>query len=154
MPNTPGPPGSGALTSAPASGRERKRPSHPPLRQDPDAAIAESVIAPGEPWSDRLLELLGRAEGDLLAGLDLDRLAGCWVAPHPGGTRAHLEDTEARDPDLGALLQVLGEALHELAQHRLDLALRQVMALGQAGRQLLQADRRGRGTVRSCCGCL
>src|SRR3954454_16833496 len=93
----------------------------------------------GASRSDRLLELLGRPEGNLLAGLDLDRLAGCRIAPHPGGTRAHLEDPEAGDADLGALLQVLGEALHERAEDRFDLALRQVVALGQPGRQLLQA---------------
>src|SRR3954454_23689760 len=101
----------------------------------------------GASRSDRLLELLGRAEGDLLAGLDLDRLAGCRIAPHPGGARAHLENPEAGDADLGALLQMFREALHEIAQHRLDLTLWQIVSLGQPGCHLLQADRRGRGTV-------
>src|SRR5919202_696890 len=90
-------------------------------------------------WSDRLLQLLRRPEGNLLAGLDLDLLAGRRVAPQPGCTRAHLEDPEAGDPNFGAVLQVLGEGLHELAQHGLDLTLWHVVAIGQAGRQLLQA---------------
>src|SRR5262245_25196830 len=40
--------------------------------------------------SDRFLQLLGDAERDLLARLDLDRLAGGGVAPHAGRALAHL----------------------------------------------------------------
>jgi NADH-quinone oxidoreductase subunit A len=57
--------------------------------------------------SDGFLEFLGRAEGDLLAGLDVDRLAGGGVAAHAGGALAHLEDAEADDADALALLQAL-----------------------------------------------
>src|SRR3954463_5760987 len=101
--------------------------------------------ARSDPMSDRFLQLLGRPEGDLLAGLDLDLLARGRVAPEPGGTRADLEDPKAIDTDLGPFRQVFGEGLQELAQHALDLPLRHVMALCQPGRQLLQADRSDRG---------
>ena len=39
-------------------------------------------------------QLLGGSECDLLAGLDLDRLAGSWVPPHSGWQRSHLQDAE------------------------------------------------------------
>src|SRR3954453_4822207 len=87
---------------------------------------------PRRVWSDCLLQLLRRSEGDLLAGLDLDLLAGRRVAPQPGRPRANLEDPEAVDPDLGPFRQVIGEGLDELAQHGLDLPLRHVVALGQS----------------------
>ena len=58
---------------------------------------------------DGFLEFLGGAEGNLLAGLDLDRLAGGGVAAHAGGALADLEDAEADDTDALALLQVLGD---------------------------------------------
>jgi len=51
-----------------------------------------------------LFQVLRGAEGDLLAGLDLDGLAGSRVAAHTGGTFAHLQDAEATDSDALALL--------------------------------------------------
>jgi len=41
--------------------------------------------AGGQTGSDRVLEILGSAERDLLAGLDLDGFAGRRVASHTGG---------------------------------------------------------------------
>ena len=70
--------------------------------------MAAPCTAMPSPWkrgparerSDRFLELLGRAERDFLAGLDLDRLAGRRIASHPGGAVAHLHagETRARMP--------------------------------------------------------
>ena len=37
-------------------------------------------------------------EGDLLAGLDRDRFAGCRIAAHPHRPLAHLERAEAAEP--------------------------------------------------------
>src|SRR5216684_4735679 len=54
---------------------------------------------------DGFLEFLGGAEGDLLAGLDLDRFAGRGITPHAGGALADLKDAEADDADALALLQ-------------------------------------------------
>src|SRR3954447_3708950 len=99
--------------------------------------------ARSDPMSDRFLQLLGRSEGDLLAGLDLDLLASGRIASEPGGTRADLEDPETADPNLGPLRQVSGDGLHNLPQRGRALRLRQVMALRQPGCQLLQADRGG-----------
>src|SRR6202035_303626 len=42
--------------------------------------------------SDRFLEFLGGAEGDLLAGLDLDGFAGGRIAAHARGALAYLQD--------------------------------------------------------------
>ena len=50
--------------------------------------------------SDRFLEFLCGPEGDFLAGLDLDGLAGGGVAAHARGALPHLQDAEARDADV------------------------------------------------------
>src|SRR3954454_2643391 len=98
----------------------------------------------GASMSDRklrlngFLEFLGGAEGDLLAGLDLDRLAGGGGAPDAGGAFAGLEDAEPHDPDPLALLQVLCDPVHHVGQDRLGRLLRQLMWLGQRRRQMFQ----------------
>jgi hypothetical protein len=48
---------------------------------------------------DGFLEVLGRPESNLLAGLHLDGFAGCRVATHPCRALAHLQDAEARVAD-------------------------------------------------------
>src|ERR1043166_8423685 len=45
--------------------------------------------------SDGFFEILGGAEGDFLARLDLDRLAGRRIASPAGRALAHLPDAEA-----------------------------------------------------------
>jgi len=47
--------------------------------------------------SDRHLEVLGGTEGDLLARLDLNGLAGRRIAAHAGGALSHLKDAEPGD---------------------------------------------------------
>src|SRR5581483_1552746 len=79
---------------------------HPGSRH-PGTALQMSGRKP--PRSDRFLQLLGGAEGDLLRRLDLDRLAGGGVAAHARGALADLEDAEPNDADALALLQVLGD---------------------------------------------
>src|SRR6478672_4264445 len=46
---------------------------------------------------DGFLQLLRRTEGDLLARLDLDRLARCRIAAHAGGALPDLQDAETTD---------------------------------------------------------
>src|ERR1700712_4779294 len=94
--------------------------------------------------SDGFLELLGRAEGNLLAGLDLDRFAGGGVAAHAGGALAHLEDAETDDTDTLALLEVLGDAADQVAQDFFGLLLGQFLLFGDRRRQMLERDG-GRG---------
>ena len=53
---------------------------------------------PTDAWrSERRLEFLGGAEGDLFAGLDLDRLTGCRIAAHAGSTIPQLQNSEPGD---------------------------------------------------------
>ena len=49
------------------------------------------------PRLDRFLQFLGGAEGNLLARLDLDRLAGRGIATHAGGALADLQDSQPAD---------------------------------------------------------
>src|SRR5690348_12456409 len=72
----------------------------------PEQAPAHEVSQMKE-RSDRLLQLLRSAEGDLLRSLDLDGFAGRRVAAHAGGALAHDEDAQTVETDAGALLQVL-----------------------------------------------
>src|SRR4029079_15939017 len=59
--------------------------------------------------SDRHLEFLGGAKGNLFARLDVDLLAGRRIAAYAGGTLAHLQDAKPCDLHLLAFLQVLGD---------------------------------------------
>src|SRR3954453_23406709 len=86
------------------------------------------------------LEFLGRAEGDLLAGLDRERFAGGGVAAHAGGGLADLEDAQPHDTDPLALLQVFWDLVDHVGQDRLGGLLRQVLSLGQRRRQMLECD--------------
>src|ERR1700688_3884410 len=89
---------------------------------------------------DGFLEFLGRTEGNLLAGLDVDRFAGGGVAAHARGALADLEDAEADDADALALLQMLGDHGDDVVQDRLGLLLRQFLILGDRRRQMLQRN--------------
>ena len=61
--------------------------------------------------SNSLFQLLGRTEGDLLAGRNLHRLACGRVAPRARLTLTHLKRAKATDPDAVTLLQVLRDAV-------------------------------------------
>src|SRR6266851_8685572 len=96
--------------------RANKR--HPEGRRKPrrnDAKNRKDVL------SDGFLQLLGRAEGYLLAGLDVDRFAGGGVAAHAGGALAYLQDAETDDADALALLEVLGNPADHVVQNGLGL---------------------------------
>src|SRR6478672_7632026 len=90
--------------------------------------------------SDGFFQLLRGAEGDLLAGLDLDRLAGRGVAAHARGALAHLQDAEAADADAVALLQMLDDIVDHAAEDRLGVLLRQLVLLGDHRREVLQRN--------------
>src|ERR1700730_4156882 len=90
--------------------------------------------------SDGFLQLLGCAEGNLLAGLDVDRFAGGRVAAHAGGALAHLEDAETDNADALALLQVLGDAADQIVENLLRLLLGQFLLIGHRRRQMLERD--------------
>src|SRR5579871_789725 len=93
--------------------------------------------------SDRLLQLLGGAEGDLLAGLDLDGFASGRVPSHARCTLPHLQNAQAADADPVALLQVLPDQSDQVVQDRLGLLLRNGVGFGKLRRQVLQRHCRG-----------
>src|SRR5437588_13104290 len=90
--------------------------------------------------SDRFLQLLGGAEGDLLARLDLDRLAGRRVAAHAGGALAHLQDAEPADSDAVALLEMLDDHADQISEDRLRVLFRYLVIGGRAGRAVRGRD--------------
>ena len=64
---------------------------------------------------NRELQLLGRTECDFLAGLDLDRFSGRWIAAHASCAFPDLQDAKTRDTDSFALLGMLGDKADEIA---------------------------------------
>src|SRR5580704_4596825 len=99
-------------------------------------------------WSDRFLEFLGGAEGDLFAGLDLDGFAGGRIAAHARGAFADLQDAEPADADALALLEVLDDIADQAAKDGFSLLFRQLVILRKACRQVLQCH-----GSRWCLGC-
>ena len=95
-----------------------------------------------EAWrSDRHLEVLGSAEGDLFAGLDFDRLTGRRIAAHAGSTIPHLQNSESDDlHPLGPLL-VFGDQAYEVFHQLKPLLLGELMLLRQLIGQMLGGDR-------------
>src|SRR5580704_960644 len=115
----------------------------PRLRADRDTIVSLKNQWLKPTSSDGFLEFLGGAEGDLLASLDLDLLAGGGVAAHAGGALAHLEDAEADDANALPLLQVCGDHGHQIGQNGFRLLLGQLLLLGDGRREMLQRDRGG-----------
>src|SRR5215510_8042991 len=116
----------------------------------PVTCRGESSKRPGAIRSDRLLELLGGAERDLLARLDLDRLAGGRIATHARRALPDLQNAETADADAVALLQVLADVGHQVAQHRFGLLARHFMIFGEFRREITHCD--GRLLCRRCLG--
>src|ERR1700733_15211417 len=112
----------------------RRHPGEPRMPCRDDAKSGKRVL------SDGFLQLLGRAEGNLLAGLDVDRFAGGGVAAHAGGALAHLQDTETNDADALALLQMLGDSGHQIVQNRFRLLLGQLLLVGDRRCAMLERD--------------
>src|SRR5260370_16285916 len=92
--------------------------------------------------SDGLFEVLRRAERDFPARVDLGRLAGRGVAGHARGPVARREDAEPPDPDARPLLEILHKEPDKIAEHRLRLLLRDLVALGEGSREMLEGHRR------------
>src|SRR3546814_9789308 len=97
--------------------------------------------------SDGFLQHLAGAEGNLLGGLDLDRLAGLRVAAHAGGALADLQDAEVADADALALLQRLGDRREELVEQGNRRLLLHLVLFSQRRGDLLRGhgDRLGGG---------
>src|ERR1700691_1503094 len=105
--------------------------------------------APPRKGLDCFLECLGGAERDLLARLDLDRLAGGRVAAHAGGALADLKDAEAADTDAVTFLEVLHHQADEVTEIGFGLLLCDFMGAGQGGGEMLE----GNGCLCGWCLC-
>src|SRR6266404_4335897 len=117
----------------------KRHPEGPRKPRRNDAKNRKDVL------SDGFLQLLGRAEGNLLAGLDVDRFAGGGVAAHAGGALAHLEDAEADDADALALLEMLGDTGDQIVENGFCGFFRQFVLFRQGCCEMLERDgRRGR----------
>src|SRR5215467_12162726 len=79
---------------------------------------------------DGFLQFLGGTEGDLLARLDLDLLAGRGIAAHARGALLHLQDAETVQTDLGALLQVLRDRGRKIVKDRGALFVGDALLVG------------------------
>ena len=106
--------------------------------------------APRRKPSDRLFEFLGGAERDLLARLDLNRLAGRGIAAHARGAFADLQDAEPGHADAVAFLEVLGQPLDEIVQHGFRLLLGHFVVVGKFGGEMLEGH--GCSRFRGCFG--
>ena len=62
----------------------------------PQETLSRSRIDDAQFRSDRFLEFLGGAEGNLFARLDLNRLTRRRIAAHASGTVPHLQNSEFR----------------------------------------------------------
>src|SRR5262245_28149360 len=91
--------------------------------------------------SDRHLEFFGDAEGDLFAGLDLDRLTRRRITTHTGSTIPHLQTPESDDLHSVAFLQVLSDQTGKIPKNLLALLFGELMLFRQSMGQLLCADR-------------
>jgi hypothetical protein len=88
----------------------------------------------------RELEFFGRTKCDLLACFDLDRFAGCRVAPHSSWPLPDLEDAKTSNSYTFSLLEMLGNETDKIIEQRLSLPFRQLMLLGQTSREMLESD--------------
>src|SRR5579862_7913037 len=90
------------------------------------------------PLLNGFFEFLRCPESDLLARLDLNRLAGGRIAAHARGTAPHLQNAQPADADALALFQVLDDLTHQAAQDGFRLFLRQLVVFRETRRKMLQ----------------
>jgi len=89
---------------------------------------------------DGHFQILGRAERDFLARFDLDRFAGRGIAPHASRPLPDLQNAETHDADSLTLLEMLCDQADEVAEKGFARPLRQLMFLGQGGREMLEGN--------------
>ena len=82
--------------------------------------------------SDRHLEFFGDAEGDLFAGLDLDRFTRCRITAHAGSTVPHLQTPESGDLHPLAFLQVFSDQAGKILKNFLALLFGELMLFAKA----------------------
>src|SRR5579871_955286 len=95
----------------------------------------------GSDCLDRFLQFLGGAEGDFLARLDLDWLAGRGIASHARSALADLQNAETDHADSLALLEMTDNRLDQIIEHGFGLLLRHVMPFRELRRDVLQRHR-------------
>src|SRR5262249_17595675 len=107
----------------------------------PTRGKKERPLGPGLA-SNCFLEFFGRAEGDLLAGLDLDRFAGCGIASHTRRALAHHQDAEAAYPAPVGVFEMRGHQVQQFAEQRLGMFFRHFMGFREICGEMLQGHGR------------
>jgi hypothetical protein len=81
------------------------------------SSVIPATLIRGGLWPlNRELQLLGRTERDFLACFDLDRFSGTRITPHASCPLSNLQDTETRNTDSFAFLEMLGDKADEIAE--------------------------------------
>src|SRR5438874_13562145 len=94
------------------------------------------------------LQVLGRAERDLLAGLYFDSFAGRWISPHAGCACPDLQNAKTGNADALAFFEMLGDQAHEVAENSLARAFREFVIRCQPCRTML--ERNGTARLGTC----
>src|ERR1017187_869062 len=100
---------------------------------------------------DRFLEVLGSAERDALACLDLDSFASRGIAPHARRAFPHHQDAQTGDADALPTLEMLHDEPDGVAENGLGLLLGYLVLFGDGGGEMLQRDG-GWSLCRRFCG--
>ena len=84
------------------------------------------------------LQFLGGPECNFLAGLYLNRLAGCGIAPHACGPVPDLQDAETGNADALSLFQMPGYQTDQIVQEIVSGAFGYVVVFGQTRRKMFK----------------
>jgi hypothetical protein len=88
----------------------------------------------------RELQFFGRTKCDFLARFDLDRFAGRRIPAYSSWPFPDLQNAKTSNPYSFALLEMLGDETDKLFEQGFSLPFRQLMLLGQTGREMLESD--------------
>src|SRR5437870_12439971 len=86
------------------------------------------------------LQVLGRAERDLLAGLYFDSFAGRWILPHAGCACPDLQDAKTGNADALAFVERLDDHARQVDQTSLARAFAPIVLGRQPCRAVLVPD--------------
>jgi len=88
----------------------------------------------------RKLQFLGRSERHFFTRFDLNRFAGCRIAPHPSRSLPDLQNAETCNSDAFPLSEMLGNKAYQVIEQRLAISFCELVLFGQASRKMLESD--------------